>query len=78
MQPLTKLLLFLPILLVGAVIHDYSYRHAYAHPRWCTAFVFAAAFCVGTWGTSLFTPGVILPHVAYGLAEGKGASDTQS
>lgn len=70
MQPFNKILLFLPILLAGAVIQDNSYRHSYAHPRWCTAFVFGAAFCVGTWGASLFAPTIMPSHIVYGLIAG--------
>lgn len=70
MQPITKIAIYIPVVIVCAAAYDYCYRNVHLHFKRCVALGFALAFVTGTWGSSLFTPWFAISEVLFGLASG--------
>jgi len=70
MQPIVKIAIYIPLVLVCAITYDYCYRNAHLHLNRCVILGFSLAFIVGTWGSSLFTPWFTTSQVLFGAASG--------
>lgn len=70
MQPIIKIAIYIPVVVICAVAYDYCYRNVHLHFKRCVALGFALAFVTGIWGSSLFIPWFTISEVLFGLASG--------